>query len=106
MYYQNNYDYQRYGYNQNNTAFQQFPQYPQSEVIGHQTSKQPMYPHLKQSTLNAVASFVNYGLQEAKGTSYKHALTEVAAMTYLMGKGMDPQTAYLTVESWEVNESF
>lgn len=69
----------------------------------------PVYMHygdLKNETLHAVIPFVNYGLQEATFTSYSHALIEVAAMAYLMGKGYDPQIAHKTVESWEVNEKF
>lgn len=84
----------------------QFPQYPQSEIMAKQFIKQPLYPHLKTKTLQTIKPFVQYGLQEAKATSFSHALTEVAAMSYLLGKGMDPQTAYFTVESWEVNEMF
>ena len=84
----------------------QFPQYPESEILSNQQIKQPLYPDLKSQVLNIIAPFVKYGLEEAKDTSYAHALQEVAAMTYLIGKGMDPQTAYLTVESWEVNEMF
>jgi hypothetical protein len=33
-------------------------------------------------------------------------MTEVAAITYLMGKGYDPMTARRMVESWEVDEMF
>ncbi|TKC15825.1 hypothetical protein [Robertmurraya kyonggiensis] len=64
------------------------------------------YGDLKNETLRAVIPFVNYGFQEAAFTSYHHALTEVAAIAYLLGKGFDPRTAYKTVESWEVNETF
>lgn len=84
----------------------QFPQYPQSEMWAEQTIKHPLYPHMKPKVLNFIDPFVKYGLKEAKATSYKHALQEVAAITYLLGKGMDPHTAYLTVESWEINEMF
>jgi hypothetical protein len=87
------------------TGSHQFPQYPQSEFTGHKI-KQPLYPHLKSQTLNTIAPFVKYGLKEAQSTSFDHALTEVAAMTYLMGMGIDPQTAYAIVESWEINEAF
>jgi hypothetical protein len=66
----------------------------------------PLYPHMKSHVLNSIAPFVKYGLHEAKHTSFAHALQEVAAITYLMGNGMDPKTAYLTVESWEINEMF
>lgn len=89
-----------------NQYFRQFPQYPYSEQMAKQQIKQPLYPQLKEQTLSIIMPFVNYGLQEAQFTSHKHAMTEVAAMSYLIGKGMDPQTAYLTVESWEVNETF
>jgi hypothetical protein len=106
MYYNNHpQQYQPYDYN-NHLSYRQFPQYPQSEKVAEQFIKQPMHPHLKDQTLSIVRPFVNYGLEEGKATSYKHAMTEIAAMTYLIGKGMDPQTAYLTVESWEVNETF
>jgi hypothetical protein len=84
----------------------QFPQYPQSEMWAKQQIKQPLYPDLKPQVLSSINPFVKYGLKEASATSYKHALQEVAAMTYLLGKGMDPHTAYLTVESWEMNEMF
>ncbi|MCM3413257.1 hypothetical protein [Metabacillus litoralis] len=84
----------------------QSQQYPESEIWAEQQIKQPLYPHLKSQVLNIIAPFVKYGLEEAKDTSYIHALQEVAAITYLIGKGMDPQTAYLTVEFWEINEMF
>jgi hypothetical protein len=64
------------------------------------------YGHLKYHTLRTVMPFVHYGLQEAAFTSYSHALTEVAAISYLLGKGYDPHTARRIVESWEVNETF
>ncbi|MEC1260978.1 hypothetical protein P9D34_11015 [Bacillus swezeyi] len=83
----------------------QFPQYPQSEALAHHI-KCPLFPHLKPVTLCTVAPFVHYGLNEAQATSYHHAMEEVAAMAYLMGMGMDPHTAYCTVESWEINEKF
>ena len=72
----------------------QFPQYPQSEMWAEQLIKQPLYPHLKPQILNIIDPFVKYGLTEAKATSYGHALKEVAAISYLIGKGMDPHTAY------------
>ncbi|WP_163099028.1 hypothetical protein [Peribacillus alkalitolerans] len=64
------------------------------------------YRDLKSETLNAIMPFVEHGIKESMYTSHIHALTEVAAMAYLLGKGYDPQTAYKTVESWEVNEQF
>lgn len=88
------------------SPYLQYPQYPQSEMLAEQQIKKPLYPHMKQQTLNFIDPFVKYGLKEAKYTSFEHALQEVAAMTYLLGKGIDPQTAYLIVESWEINEMF
>jgi hypothetical protein len=75
-------------------------------MIAHQQIKQPLYPQLKDQTLNVIAPFIQYGLKEAKHTSFTHALQEVAAMAYLTGRGLDPQTAYAIVESWELNETF
>lgn len=66
----------------------------------------PVMQKLKSSTLNAVNPFVQHGLKEAHFTSYQHALMEVAAMSYLLGKGYDYNAAYQLVEAWEVNESF
>ncbi|WP_181444494.1 hypothetical protein [Bacillus sp. 03113] len=86
--------------------FRPFPEYPQSEIWAAQQIKQPLYPQLKPQVFNSIAPFVKYGLKEAKATSFEHALQEVAAMTYLLGKGMDAQTAYLTVESWERMKRF
>lgn len=61
---------------------------------------------LKNQTLMAVKPWVQYGLNEAKHTSYMHAMTEVAAVSYLIGMGYPPQTAYQMVESWEKNEKY
>ncbi|TYR80504.1 hypothetical protein FZC66_09000 [Priestia megaterium] len=68
-------------------------------------SYDPSY-HLKQETLSKVNPWVQYGLNEAQKTSIPHAMMEIAAITYLMGKGYDPRTAHQIVESWEVNEMF
>ncbi|WP_223292241.1 hypothetical protein [Salipaludibacillus neizhouensis] len=80
-------------------------------LVQHSYHNPQPYPaqqiqQLKQHTLSMVEPFVQYGLQEAQVTSHLHAMREVAAISYLIGKGYDPQTAYLTVESWEVNEVF
>ncbi|KKK36081.1 hypothetical protein WQ57_21400 [Mesobacillus campisalis] len=61
---------------------------------------------LKHHTMTTVGTAVKYGLQEAKVTSYQHAMLEVAAISFLMGKGYNFQTARQIVESWEVNEKF
>jgi hypothetical protein len=71
----------------------------------HQHLQHPFY-QLKQETLMVVKPYVDYGMKEAQGTGVAHAMTEVAAIAYLIGKGMHPHAAYEMVESWEVNENF
>jgi hypothetical protein len=61
---------------------------------------------LKQETLSKVNPWVQYGINEAQHTSVSHAMLEIAAISYLMGKGYDPRTAHQIVESWEFNETF
>lgn len=56
---------------------------------------------LKQETLYRVKPWVQYGLNEAQKTSIPHAMMEIAAIAYLMGKGYDPRTAHQIVESCE-----
>ncbi|HDR7795867.1 TPA: hypothetical protein QCY19_004567 [Bacillus luti] len=60
----------------------------------------------KKPVLDFVKPWVDYGLNEAKHTSHKHALTEVAAIMFLVGKGFNPTIAHYIVESWEKNEQF
>jgi hypothetical protein len=61
---------------------------------------------LKHHTLSTVEPIVQYGLKEAQVTSYPHAMREIAAISYLIGKGYAPRIAHQIVESWEVNEVF
>lgn len=56
--------------------------------------------------LGAISPIVHYGLVEMQHTSVSHAMFEVAAISFLMGRGYDPVTARRIVESWEVMESF
>ncbi|WHY03065.1 hypothetical protein [Neobacillus sp. DY30] len=73
----------------------------------HFNQPQQYNPNLnKHTVLRTVEPFVQYGLHEAKHTSFAHALREVAAITYLMGMGYDPKMAHRIVESWEINEVF
>jgi hypothetical protein len=66
-----------------------------------------MNPHqLRHFVLASVAPVVQYGLYEMTYTSPRHAMFEVAAITYLMGRGYDFHTAHRIVESWEVDEAF
>ncbi|MBD0380127.1 hypothetical protein [Paenibacillus sedimenti] len=61
---------------------------------------------LRNYVLESIYPVVQYGLHEKKYTSVTHSMFEVAAITYLMGRGYDFHTAHRIVESWEVNESF
>jgi hypothetical protein len=56
--------------------------------------------------LKRVRPWVEYGMREGRVTGMRHAMTEVAAITYLMGMGYDQYTAHRIVESWEVDERF
>ncbi|EJR56222.1 hypothetical protein IIM_01314, partial [Bacillus cereus VD107] len=70
------------------------------QVVGTQ------FLSLKKPVLDFVKPWVDYGLNEAKHTSHQHALTEVAAIMFLVGKGFNPTIAHYIVESWEKNEQF
>ena len=56
--------------------------------------------------LGTISPVVRYGLYEMKFTSVHHSMFEIAAISYLMGRGYDFPTARHIVESWEVHESF
>jgi hypothetical protein len=49
-------------------------------------------PALRNHVLGAVSPVVQYGLYEMKHTSVAHSMYEVAAITYLMGRGCDFRT--------------
>ncbi|WP_176714154.1 hypothetical protein [Orenia metallireducens] len=49
---------------------------------------------------------VDYAIEEGRTVGLRHAIMEVMLISYLMGMGFDYNTAYMTVESWEVNERF
>ncbi|HEK9103026.1 hypothetical protein KFD70_14380 [Bacillus pfraonensis] len=70
------------------------------QVVGTQ------FLSLKKPVLDFVKPWVEYGMNEAKHTSHKHAMTEVAAIMFLVGKGFNPTIAHYIVESWEKNEQF
>ncbi|MGM9987447.1 MAG: hypothetical protein ACI35O_09490 [Bacillaceae bacterium] len=58
------------------------------------------YQYMKQPVLSLVNPWVQFGVNEAQRSSLEHAFTEVASISYLMGKGFDQTTAHLIVESW------
>ncbi|SDY77046.1 hypothetical protein [Bacillus sp. 166amftsu] len=70
------------------------------QVVGTQ------FLSLKKPVLDFVKPWVEYGMNEAKHTSAEHAMTEVAAIMFLVGKGFNPTIAHYIVESWEKNEQF
>jgi hypothetical protein len=61
---------------------------------------------IRDQVLSAVGPVVHHGLREAGRTSVNHAMYEVAAISYLMGRGYDYHTAHRIVESWETGEAF
>jgi hypothetical protein len=62
--------------------------------------------NIREQVLATVRPVVMYGLHELPKTSPEHAMYEVAAITYLMGRGYDYYTAHRIVESWETGEAF
>lgn len=48
---------------------------------------------------------IRHGLNELSSTNARHAMTEVALMSYLLGMGFDFRTAKAIVESWETDDS-
>ncbi|MGG2092405.1 hypothetical protein AB1283_06745 [Bacillus sp. S13(2024)] len=106
-YYPSNYEQQPY------QPYYYDPRVPQSDpTMPTEPTQQQIqqyalqYHHLKQPVLTLVKPWVDYGVKEAKYTSVPHAMTEVAAITYLIGRGMNPTVAHHIVESWEKNEQF
>lgn len=47
---------------------------------------------------------IRHGLKELADTNPRHAMTELALMSYLMGMGFDYRTARVIVESWETDD--
>jgi hypothetical protein len=48
---------------------------------------------------------VQQGCRTADRTGSRHALTELALVSYLMGMGFDHRTARAIVETWETDEA-
>lgn len=63
---------------------------------------------LAQQVLSQVRPLVQYAAyeQQVEGGSPSHTILEVAAIAYLMGRGLPFRQARRLVESWEVNEKF
>ena len=60
----------------------------------------------KKPVLDFVKPWVDYGLNEAKHTSHEHALTEVAAIMFLVGKGFNPTTHIISLNLGRRMNSF
>ncbi|KEK25059.1 hypothetical protein [Bacillus gaemokensis] len=94
------------------TQIQILPPGPATQIPTEPTQQQiqqvvgTQFLPLKKPVLDFVKPWVEYGMNEAKYTSHKHALTEVAAIMFLVGKGFNPTIAHYIVESWEKNEQF
>ena len=68
-----------------------------------------MLPHTMpdyHSSLMYVMPVIRHSLREVKPVGVKHAVTEAALISYLIGKGYDYYQAVRIVEFWERNESF
>jgi hypothetical protein len=57
-------------------------------------------------TIMYVMPVIRHSLREIRPVGVKHAVTEAALLSYLIGKGHDYYQAVRIVESWERNESF
>lgn len=86
--------------NLHQTPMVSIPMEPIRQSVGNENQ------YLSREVLRIVRPWVQYGLSEASHTSNEHALTEVAAITYLIGRGYDPKQAHYIVESWETHEKF
>lgn len=106
-YYQSNYEpqpHQQYYYD--SRVPQPSPTTPTEPTQQQIQQYVSQFQHLKQPVLSLVKPWVDYGVNEAKHTSIAHAMTEIAAITYLIGRGVSPTVAHYIVESWEKNEQF
>ncbi|MEC0236361.1 hypothetical protein P4H71_18730 [Paenibacillus kribbensis] len=74
--------------------------YPQSTHMCSHYPKSSYMHNLKHETLAVVEPWVKNGLWEAQTISTEHALREAAAVSYLIGRGYQPQHAHQIVESW------
>jgi hypothetical protein len=75
----------------------QSPYYPLSPYQGQTT---PIAGNLAQETLTAIDPAFKHGLKEISITPLPHAIKEAAAVSYLIGRGYDYNTAHNIVESW------
>jgi hypothetical protein len=76
----------------------QNPYYPPPPYQGYPTS---VSDNLAQETIAVIEPAFRHGLKEISFAPLPHVLKETAAISYLLGKGYDFNTAYQTVESWE-----
>lgn len=63
---------------------------------------------MAQQILQLVEPVVRYAAYEQKveGAGIQHTIREVAAISYLMGRGLPFAQARQIVESWEIDEKF
>lgn len=62
------------------------------------------YPMNAHPFLMHLRPAIRHGLKEMPYTSAKHAMSQVALIAFLMGRGYDYPSALKIVESWEVGE--
>lgn len=57
----------------------------------------------KEEVIETVLPWVRYSLDEAHATGVPQAMLEIAAIMFLLGRGLDPQSAYRLVESMDLD---
>lgn len=72
----------------------------------YMTNPHMVNPHMVNPyyLLSRLQPAIRHGLAEMPKTSPKHAISQVALITYLMGMGYDYRSALRIVESWELDE--
>ena len=108
-----NQQYPQYPNYTQHTQQTQYPNLRQPQSIPQEPTQQQIqqavgthYLYLKDPVLQIVRPWVQYGIQETQHNPIPHAMTELAAIMFLIGKGYDQQLAHYIVESWEKNGQF
>lgn len=83
----------------------------QSMITGRNCKPNPVVQLVPSQSLTAgyfllqVEPAIRHGIRELESTSTRHAMTELALISYLMGMGFEYRTAKVIVESWETDDS-
>lgn len=85
-----------------------YPGYPGGDTAYPGAHPGAGMPSVAHQVLNQIRPVVHYAITEqtVEKASPRHTLFEVAAIAYLMGRGMPFGQARQLVESWEIDEMF